>query len=199
MALRFLKITLVVPLIVVAAGCSTKIVYQDPQSVETVNENFGSTDLQQIATAMVDDMLSFGPLVKITANSRPVMFVDQIKNKTSEHIDTESITDTIQSRLLRSGSYRFIDTTALKQVKDQLSYQQDTGLVNQATAVKVGRQIGAQYMLYGNLSSIVKRQSDKRSVYYKFTLKLLDLESGLIEWTDEKEIRKLREKSLLGL
>ncbi len=40
--------------------------------------------------------------------------------------------------------------------------------------------VGAQYMLYGNLSSIVKAGSDE-DVYYKMTMRLMDLESGLIE------------------
>jgi len=53
-------------------------------------------------------------------------------------------------------------------------------------------------MLYGNLSSIVKSNSDKKDVYYKFTMRLMDLKSGIIEWADETEIRKTREKASLG-
>jgi penicillin-binding protein activator len=53
-------------------------------------------------------------------------------------------------------------------------------------------------MLYGNLSSIVKTNADKSDVYYKFTMRLMDLESGLVEWADETEIRKTRSKELVG-
>jgi uncharacterized protein (TIGR02722 family) len=65
-------------------------------------------------------------------------------------------------------------------------------------ATQFGRQIGAQYMLYGNLSSIVKSNQDKTDVYYKFTLRLMDLESGLVEWADETEIRKTKAKESVG-
>jgi hypothetical protein len=36
-------------------------------------------------------------------------------------------------------------------------------------------------------------------VYYKFTLKLLNIQTGIIEWANEKEIRKTKSKSLFGL
>ncbi len=180
------------------AGCSKGIKYGDAAEIETTTTSFGSTDLQQMAEKMVDSVLTFPPIVEITAKRRPVMFVDTIKNKTSEHIDTESITDTISSRLLRSGKFRFVDMTKVAALKKQLDYQKDSGMVNQNTATKVGQQIGAEYMLYGNLSSIVKRNSSRKDVYYKFTLKLVHLQSGIVEWSDEKEIRKSKEKSMFG-
>ena len=113
--------------------------------------------------------------------------------------DTESITDTIQTKLIKSGKFRFVDMTAVKQVQEQLDFQTDAGMVNPATAVKIGQQIGAEYMLYGNMASIVKQSGNTREVYYKFTLKLQHLQSGIVEWQDEKEIRKTKTKSLLGL
>ena len=181
------------------SGCASTVKYGDAAEVETTTIEFGSTDLQLIAEKMVDSLLSFPPVVQVTNERRPVMFVDFIKNKTTEHIDTESITDTISTRLLRSGKFRFIDMTKVNDVKDQLEYQTSGGMVNRDKAVKVGRQIGAEYMLYGNLSSIVKKASDNRDVYYKLTLKLMHLESGILEWSDEKEIRKTRNKSLFGM
>lgn len=78
------------------SGCQS-VQYGDATATETVNTDFGSTDLQMIAAKMVDDVLAFPPVVQITAQRRPVAFVDRIKNKTTEHIDLESVTDTIES------------------------------------------------------------------------------------------------------
>ncbi len=181
------------------AGCQSKVQYGDATEVETVNENFGSTDLQAITAKMVDSMLSFPPVVAMTAKDRPIIFVDKIKNKTSEHIDTESVTDSISNKLLRSGKFRFIDMTKVDTVRKQLDYQNNAGMVDPSTAINFGRQIGAQYMLYGNLSSIVKQDGSTKDVYYKMTMRLMDLETGLIEWSDEKEIRKTKSKSFLGM
>lgn len=182
------------------SGCSTTTVdYGDAGAVETTTTDFGSTDLQQISAKMVDSLLTFPPIVEITDKRRPIMFVDTIKNKTSEHIDTESVTDTISTKVLRSGKFRFVDMTKVEAVKKQIAYQNESGLVSETSAITMGRQLGAEYMMYGNLSSIVKRTGSDKDVYYKFTLKVMHLESGLVEWSDEKEIRKSAKKSLFGL
>ena len=183
------------------SGCAStgNVSYGDAQSVETLTTDFGSTDLQMIATKMVDDMLSFPPVVQMTQSRRPVMFVDRIKNKTQEHIDTESITDTIQSKLINSGKFRFVDMTAASAMADQIAYQKQSGMVNQATSVRAGNHVGAEYMLNGNLSSIVKNSGGKSDVYYKFTLKLQNIQTGIVEWTSEKEIRKSGKRSTFGL
>lgn len=183
------------------SGCASTghVNYGDAQSVETLTKDFGSTDLQMIADKMVDDMLTFPVVVQLTQNRRPVMFVDRIRNKTQEHIDTESITDTIQNKLINSGKFRFVDMTAANAMAEQLNYQKQSGLVNQATSVKAGGHVGAEYMLNGNLSSIVKNAGGKSDVYYKFTLKLQNIQTGIVEWTSEKEIRKSSKRSAFGL
>lgn len=183
------------------SGCAsgTKVSYGDASAVETTTTEFGSTDLQLIAEKMVDSLLTFPPIVQVTNKRRPVMFVDSIKNKTSEHIDTESVTDTISSRVLRSGKFRFVDMTKVSAVKKQLDYQNKSGLVSDATKIKIGRQIGAEYMMYGNLASIVKRSGRNKDVYYKFTLKVMHVETGIVEWSDEKEIRKSSKKKIFGM
>jgi len=199
--MKLINITTIVlaSLVLVACSNNPKISYGDATGVETTNTDFGSTDLQTIAAKLVDDLVSFPPIVKLTADNRPIVFVDKIKNKTTEHIDTESITDTIQTKLLQSGKFRFVDMTAVKQIQDQLQFQMDSGMVDPTKAVAFGKQTGAEFMLYGNMSSIIKRNSDTKDVYYKFTLKLVNLETGILEWASEKEIRKTGEKSFFSL
>ncbi|EMB50813.1 lipoprotein [Vibrio mimicus] len=185
-------------LAVILGGCSNRVSYGDAQAVETVNVDFGSTDLQKIAGEMVDSMMMSGSVAAITRDGRPIVFVERIKNKTSEHIDTESITDTISTKMLNSGKFRFVDMDRVEAVREQLNFQNNDELVNQSTAIQFGKMVGAQYMLYGNLSSIVKNAGSDKDVYYKMTMRLMDLKTGLIEWADETEIRKQQSKSLLG-
>ncbi|ACH65751.1 lipoprotein, putative [Aliivibrio fischeri MJ11] len=185
-------------LAVLLGGCSNKVSYGDAQAVETTTVDFGSTDLQKIAGEMTESMLSSGAVAQITQGNRPIVFVESIKNKTSEHIDTESVTDSISTKLLNSGKFRFVDMDRVEVVRSQLNFQNNDELVNQNTAIQFGKMVGAQYMLYGNLSSIVKNAGSDKDVYYKMTMRLMDLETGLIEWADETEIRKQQEKSLLG-
>lgn len=199
--MKLFKIMTVVLAGIVLSACANgpKISYGDATAVETTTTGFGSTDLQTIAATLVDDLVSFPPIVQMTSARRPVVFVDKIKNKTTEHIDTESITDTVQTNLLKSGKFRFVDMTAVRQIQQQMKFQMDSGMVDPAKAAAFGKQTGAEFMLYGNMSSIVKRNSSTKDVYYKFTMKLVNLESGIMEWAGEKEIRKTGEKSFLSL
>ena len=182
------------------SGCTNKSVvrYGDATAVETNDINFGSTDLQTVAGQMTDSLLLSPVVGTLTANTRPIIFVESLKNKTSEHIDTESITDSISTKLLRSGKFRFVDMTRVDAAQSQIDYQQNSGMVDASKAMQFGRQVGAEYMLYGNLSSIVKSNQDQSDVYYKFTMRLMDLESGLVEWADETEIRKTKGKEFVS-
>jgi hypothetical protein len=42
--------------------------------------------------------------------------------------------------------------------------------------------------------SIVKQVRDTKDVYYKLNLQLWNIRNGLLEWSDEKEIRKTTTK-----
>lgn len=179
-------------------ACST-VQYGDATAVETLNTDFGSTDLQMIAEKMVDDLLASPAMAEIApSGKRPILFVDTIKNKTLEHIDTESITDTISTKLLNSGRFRFVDRTKVDAIAKEVDFQKNSGFVDESKSVQMGRQLGAQLMLYGNFTSIQKTAGSTRDVYYKFTMKLTNIESGLVEFQSEKEIRKTKKKSLLG-
>lgn len=197
---KLIMITSVVLTLTLIAGCTNKSVvrYGDAQAVETTDISFGSTDLQKVAGEMTDSLLTSPVVGILTKDSRPIIFVESIKNKTSEHIDTESITDSISTKLLRSGQFRFVDMGRVAAVRKQLDYQENGGMVDPNKAMQFGKQVGAQYMLYGNLASIVKSNQDQSDVYYKFTMRLMDLESGLVEWADETEIRKTKGKEFVS-
>lgn len=162
--------------------------YGDSKAVETVTNQFGSTDLQTIAESMTRSLLQSQV---ITGGNRPLITVADVKNKTSEYIDTRSITDSIRAQLLKSGAVRFaVDNDAMQSQTDELIRQNQTGMYKKRTAKKIGRMEAADYRLEGNITSIVKQSSSVKDVYYKFSLVLVGIESGVLEWADEKEIRK---------
>lgn len=179
-------------------GCTTTIQYGDPTSSTPLSTDFGSSDLQQITARMVDSMLNSPAVAEITADRRPVIVVDIVRNKTMQQIDTESITDSIRTRLIQSRKFSFTDATARKSMQSELSYQNASGMVDPATAIAFGQQIGAEFMLTANLSEIKQSQGRISDVYYKFTMNLQNLKTGLIEWADEKEIRKVKSKAIFG-
>jgi uncharacterized protein (TIGR02722 family) len=171
-------------------GCAAPTAqYGDAKSVETVTTEFGSTDLQQIAESMARSILQ----TRVIADARdiPVVTVADVKNKTSEYIDTRTITDKIRTQLTRSGRVRFaVSINEMQNQVDELKRQNQSELYAKQTRSKMGNMQGAQYRVEGAISSIVKKNKDIKDVFYIFNLNLINNETGLVEWADEKEIRK---------
>ena len=181
------------------SGCAgPSVQYGDAGAMKAVSTDFGSSDLQQIAGSMVDSLVTFPPVVELTGKRRPVITVDRVKNKTMQHIDTEAITDSIRAKLIRSGKFRFIDRSTDAAAVDEIRTQQDSGMVDKSTAVNFGQQIGAEFLLTANFAEIRQRQGSMTDIYYKFTMNLKNLKTGILEWSDEKEIRKVMQRSMFG-
>jgi penicillin-binding protein activator len=160
--------------------------YGDNKAVETVTNEFGSTDLQMIAEKMVGSLLEDPVLA-----NRPTMTLSAVRNKTSEYIDTKSIMNSIQTALVKSRKVKFTRSNDEMQAGvDELQRQNQSGLYKSAGKAKVGNMTAAKYSLEGEIISIVKQNAATKDVFYKMTLKLYDVEDGSIEWQDEKEIRK---------
>lgn len=176
------------------AGCATTVEYGDATSSKPISTDFGSSDLQQIAATMVDSMLADDVLQDISAGGPPLLIVDKVKNKTMQHIDTESVTDSIRTKLIRSRKFSFQDRTTEAALQEELAYQQ----VAAKDAVASGQQDAPHYMLTSNLTEIEQEQGRLKDVYYKFTMSLRDLKSGRLIWADEKEIRKQKTRSVFG-
>jgi hypothetical protein len=188
---RLAALTLIVVALAIGGCAKPQTRYGDARSVETVTNQFGSTDLQMIAESMTRSMLQ-APV--IISGNLPIVTVQEVKNKTSEYIDTRAVTDSIRAELQKSGKVRFaVDAAAMQQQVEELERQQSE-LYDKEQAAEKGRMVGAQYRMEGNIVSIVKQAEDIRDVYYKFNLQLWNVRNGLLEWSDEKEIRKTTTK-----
>jgi uncharacterized protein (TIGR02722 family) len=185
---RLSGLTLALGAALLVAGCATERTrYGDARAIETVTNQFGSTDLQLIAESMARSMQQ-APV--ISSGNLPIVTVQEVRNKTSEYIDTRSITDSIRAELQKGGKVRFaVDAAGMRQQVEELNRQQ-SDLYAKEQAVQKGQMVGAQYRMEGNITSIVKQMKDTKDVYYKFTLQLWNIRNGLLEWSDEKEIRK---------
>ncbi|CAK7045786.1 penicillin-binding protein activator LpoB [Kerstersia gyiorum] len=177
------------------AGCQSSlplvsgsgdVVYGDPSAVENVTNEFGSTDLQRLAESMTASLLQSPALA-----GRPTVSLDPVLNKTSEYIDTGTIMLRIQTALVNSGKVRFVASHAeMDTAVRELQRQNQSGLYKAKGRARTGQMEGAQFRIEGEISSIVKRSSSIKDVYYVMTLKLFDAESGVIEWQDQAELRK---------
>jgi uncharacterized protein (TIGR02722 family) len=125
--------------------------------------------------------------------SLPIVLVGKLKNSTSEHIDMRSLGDKIQTALAQTGRFALVDQAARQDIAEEYEYQQ-SGYVDPNAAKGPGQQTSVDFLMTGDLASIIQEVGNDKLVYYKMTAKLSNVRTGLIEWTDEKQIRKKFEK-----
>ncbi len=193
------------------AACSG-VKYDDPGKVEVVTIDYGSTDLQTLSADMVESLVA-SPALSYLENpgkgddKRIIVVLGGIENRTSEHIDTQGISDKIQTQLIKSGKFRFVAAEAGQaEVEGQVRFQQGSGRVRDDMMRQFGKQLGADMVLYGSLRSIEKYRGSsiesagtrKQDVYYQFVLKCVNIDSAEIIWQDEAELRKVAKTGLFG-
>lgn len=173
-------------------GSGGTVSYGDSQAVETVNTDFGSTDLQTTAETMTQSLLESRYIAK--AVQPPKVRLRQVKVLTDEHIDSKAITDKIRIKLLKSGSVRFLaDEANLSEVNKERDFTETSTKKTELKAMT-----NSDYIITGTVRSIKKMNKNIKDVYYLITLELVDPQSAETLWADEQEIRKVQEKPTLG-
>lgn len=175
--------------------------YSDPDKVEIVDDKWNETDANKTAEILIRSMLKNDWVEehKTTGKGKPYVLIDELRNDTEEHIDTNSLVKAVQTELVKSGKIRFVDGERRDQILKEIKYQQ-SGEVNAKSAKRRGRQVGADYLLGGSISSQVhKNDSGKKTVSYKTTLTLTDLETAVVVWMEDYQLKKEFKRSRLGL
>ncbi len=177
----------------------TRGTYEDPNTIEMLSDRFNENDLQLIAKKMAESLANSPRFSQPPAAGQPlpIVLVGKLKNSTSEHIDMRSLGDKIQTALAQTGRFALVDQQARWDIAEEYEYQ-GSGYVNPNEAKGPGQQVSVDFIMTGDLASIIQEVGRDKLVYYKMTAKLNNVRNGLIEWTDEKQIRKKFERRAVG-
>lgn len=169
---------------------------EDIERANLLNDKWSESDMQKVVKDLVAS-LSNHPSISARAKP-PIVMVTKLQNKTSEHIDTQSVMDMVRVELMNTGKVMFVDKEAREDIKEEYDYQA-SGVVSKDSQKKGGNQVGADYILNGRLDSIVQEVGKDKTVYYKVTLNLTSLEKNLVVWSGHKQLRKIYRKKSLGI
>jgi len=175
---------------VLLAGCATSH-YVRPDEVTEWDESYTDTDLKLLAEKMVQ---SISETSLPDLGHQPKLVFLKIDNSTSQHIDTEGLADKIKVALVKLGKFQVLSRDALKEQAQELALVENQRIDTEG-AVRLGKVLGADYFLTGDLMSIEKQSASKGLAYYKLTMELIDVQTSAILWMEEKEIKKAANKS----
>lgn len=170
--------------------------YDDVNNENLLDDRWSETDMQKVVANLVGKMTQSRAIKN--AKTPPIIMVTRLQNKTSEHIDTQSIMDMVRVELSNDGAVRFVDKAAREDVAEEYEYQ-NSGMVEKETQKGPGGQIGADFIINGSLDSITKDINKQKTVYYKVTLNMTNLKTNIIEWSGHEQLRKAYKKRRMGI
>ncbi|MEQ8909578.1 MAG: penicillin-binding protein activator LpoB [Vicingaceae bacterium] len=177
-----------------ACNNTKQVTRVEEDAVIDLNGRWNETDSRLVAEEMVSDMLSRPWLEEFEKGTgeRPVVIVGLVRNKSHEHIATDTYIKDIEKAILNSGKVRLVQVgEAREELRKERADQNE--FASAATTAQWGKELGADFMLQGLVNSIVQSNTKQKVIFYQTDLELTNLESNEKVWIGDKKIKKVVE------
>lgn len=185
-----------VAIMVVGCGSSKTVQRVEPDTTIDLSGDWNDADSRLVAEEMIKDVLSRPWLGQFTGakNKSPNVIVGTVKNRTSEHISTITFTKDLERELLNSGRVTFV---ANKEERSEVREERADQLENASpeSMKKFQQETGADFMLRGDISSIIDQEGGEKVKFYQANLELVNIETNQKVWIGDKKIKKLVSQS----
>lgn len=179
--------------IITLSGCgpTTQVTRIDSDTVVDLSGRWNDTDSRMVAETMITDCLGHVWIInhmKMDAKS-PVVIVGGIRNKSNEHIATQTFISDIEKAFINSGKVRPVSSKSERdEIREERADQSEHAAIE--TIKRMGRELGADYMMTGEINTIEDREGGRQIVFYQTNLTLTNIESNEKVWIGEEEIKK---------
>jgi len=186
---------------VMIVGCGKKVSRIGTDTTTDLSGNWNDTDSRLTAEEMLNDCLTrpwYQNSLRAKNGENPTIVVGQIRNLSTEHINTVTFINDIQRVLINSGKLDFVaNAEERRQLRSEVDDQK--GNSTDETAKERGQETGADIMLTGSINSIIDQSGGEQVKFYQIDLELTDLQTHKKLWIGNKKIKKYVEKSALKL
>ena len=181
-----------VSLLAVAVACAGKVVTRvEPDTDIDLSGRWNDADSRRVAETIVADCLT-KPWIDAhltEKGDKPVVIVGNMRNKSSEHVAMGTFVGDIEREFVNSGRVEVVASRAereeVREEREDQSYFAD-----EETVKEMGRELGADYMMQGDLNSILDQEEGKQVRYYQVDMTLIDIETNRKVWLGQTKIKK---------
>ncbi|MBK7259781.1 MAG: penicillin-binding protein activator LpoB [Ignavibacteriae bacterium] len=196
--LRFLSVGFMVLALSMLSGCgaSRTVTRVEPDEQIDLSGDWNDTDSRLVAEEMIKDVLARPWLGEFKGDKKrtPVVIVGTVRNRTSEHIATTAFIKNLERELINSGRVDFVANKEERQeVRDERTDQQEFSSAE--SLKKFQQETGADFMLRGDITSIIDAEGGQQVKYYQVNLELVNIETNRKAWIGEKKLKKLVSQS----
>ena len=190
-----LLFTLALAAIVVVTGCKTKVERVAADETIDLSGRWNDSDSQLVSAEMIADIAGRPWIEEFTAKNgrKPVIIVGTIRNKSSEHIETETFTKDLERELINNGRVTFVANNVERgELREERTEQQTWS--REETQKRLAAETGADYMLQGGIKSIIDQEGKESVKFYQVDLEMIHLETNEKVWMGDKKIKKYVKK-----
>ncbi len=175
------------------AGCATpKVQRVATDEVIDLSGRWNDTDSRFVAEDMVNQVLGGAWIDNFSKNNdgkKPVAIVGLIYNKSHEHINSGTFVKDVERAFINSGKVRLVQAGEKREeLRKERAAQQEFS--TEETTKQWGKELGADFMMNGDINSIVDVYKQKSVVFYQVNLELTNLETNEVVWIGEKKLKK---------
>lgn len=171
----------------------------DEKSLE-ITDNWVAEDTRQAVQEMLKQMKSHKGWKRFLAKSRgvPKVFIAEVQNNTSEaYFPIDDFNDEFLYELSSSGDFRLVDAAARDKILQEITYQND-GMVDPAQAKNIGKQLGADLMIFGSIHMKPEKRSGKTLKQYSVNLRMTNIETAEEVLRTRHRVYKSSDKNSYG-
>lgn len=173
-----------------------KIERVDVREQIDLSGRWNDTDSRMVAEEMVNTITSanwINEFARENMGKKPIVIVGLVYNKTSEHIDANTFIKDVEKSFIQSGKVRLVQAGEKREaLRQERAQQQD--FASPETMKKWGKELGADFILQGDISSIVDAFKKEQVTYYQTSLELTSIETSEVVWIGDKKIKKYIKK-----
>ena len=188
--------------ITVFNGCTVpkEVTRVDVTEEIDLSGRWNDTDSRMVAEEMIGDCLSHPWLKRHGMNTgkEPVVTVGGIRNKSTEHIATQTFISDIEREFINTGTVRVV--SSLKERGEIRGERADQAEFASAASIKRMREeLGADYVMTGEINTIEDREGGDQVVFYQTDLTLINAETQEKVWIGQTKIKKFIERNKFKL
>lgn len=188
------------------ASCSQfKAERQDAKTSDekalSITDNWVDTDTTQVVNDVKTQLSQHAGLRRYLAKHKgqAALFVAQIQNRTSEaYFPIDDLNNELLHMLSSEGDYTLVDEQARAKILSEVTYQND-GMVDTASAKSIGKQTGADLLIFGSVQMKPEMRDGKTVKQYSVDFRLTDLELGTEIARTRSKVFKYSAKTMFGL
>lgn len=181
-----------------AAGCGggKAVTRVGTDTTIDLSGNWNDADSRQVAETLIAQVTT-GAWVEnhlLARGKKPVVIVGQIANKSAEHIPVKTFVADVERSFINSGRVTVVASSEEREgVRDERADQQQYS--SPETMKAWGREKGADYMMLGEINTIIDREDGDEVKYYQVDVYLVDLEDNTKVWAGVEKIKKYVSRS----